>query len=55
MAAAVAAGVLAVKVYLAKFPDLDQMLMMCGFTNALVEHARLIEYERFALLDACLW
>jgi hypothetical protein len=54
MAAALAAGVagvLAGEVLLAKFLDLDQMLMMCGFTNA-VEHARLIEYERFASLNA---
>jgi hypothetical protein len=52
--AAIAAGVagaLAAEALLAEFPELDQMWTMCGFTNAL-ERARLIEYERFALLDA---
>jgi hypothetical protein len=51
MAAALAAGALAAEALLAEFPDLDQMLTMCGFTNA-AERARLIEYERFASLDA---
>jgi hypothetical protein len=54
MAAAVGAGaaaMIAAEVLLAEFPDLDQMLTMCGFTNA-VERARLIEYERFTLLNA---
>jgi hypothetical protein len=55
MAAAVgavgAAAAIAAEALLAEFPDLDQMLTMCGFTNA-VEHARLIEYERFASLNA---
>jgi hypothetical protein len=52
--AAIAAGVagaLAAEALLAEFPELDQMLTMCGFTTA-VERARLLEYERFASLDA---
>jgi hypothetical protein len=54
MAADVGAGTAAAivaKALLAKFPDLDQMLMMCGFTNAM-EHAHLMEYEHFASLNA---
>jgi hypothetical protein len=51
MAAALAAGALATEALLAKFLDLDQMLTMCGFMNA-IECARLIEYEHFVSLDA---
>jgi hypothetical protein len=48
---AAAAAAIAAEALLAEFPDLDQMLTMCGFTNAM-DRARLINYERFASLDA---
>jgi hypothetical protein len=46
-----AAAAIAAKAFLAEFLDLDQMLTMCGFTNAM-ERAHLMEYERFASLNA---
>jgi hypothetical protein len=48
---AAAAAAIAAEALLAEVPDLDQMLTMCGFTD-MFERARLIEYERFASLDA---
>jgi hypothetical protein len=51
MAAVAVAAVVAAEAFLADFPDLDQMLTMCGFTNA-VDRARLIDYERFESLEA---
>jgi hypothetical protein len=52
-AAGAAAAVVAAEVFLADFPELDQMLTMCGFTNLnAVDRARLIDYERFELLEA---
>jgi hypothetical protein len=48
---AAAAAVIAAEALLAEVPALDQMLTMCGFTD-MMEHARLIEYEHFASLDA---
>jgi hypothetical protein len=50
-AVAGAAAVIAAEAFLADFPELDQMLTMCDFTNA-VDRARSIEYERFELLEA---
>jgi hypothetical protein len=50
-AVAGAAAVVAAEAFLADFPELDQMLTMCGFTNA-VDRARLIDYERFESLEA---
>jgi hypothetical protein len=48
---AAAAALLAAEELLAAVPEVDQMLVMCGFTDAL-ERARLVEYERFPSLDA---
>jgi hypothetical protein len=48
---AAAAAAIAAEALLAEVPELDQMLTMCGFTD-MMERARLIEYERFASLDA---
>jgi hypothetical protein len=45
------AALLAAEELLAAVPEVDQMLVMCGFTDVL-ERARLVEYERFPSLDA---
>jgi hypothetical protein len=50
-AAAAAAALLAVEELLIAVPELDQMLIMCGFTEAM-ECARSLEYEHFPSLDA---
>jgi hypothetical protein len=46
-----AAALLAAEDLLDAVPEVDQMLVMCGFTDVL-ERARLVEYERFPSLDA---
>jgi hypothetical protein len=45
------AALLAAEELLAAIPEVDQMLIMCGFTDVL-EHAHLVEFERFPSLDA---
>jgi hypothetical protein len=48
---AAAAALIAAKELLAAVPDLDQMLTMCGFMEAM-ECVHLLEYEHFPSLDA---